>query len=164
MVKANIAALEFVVKNTIGYRDDPRNEDGVDKKIIFKGYTASGLDLSDQEQRELALKTYQVVRDKIKLTILKLEEKLPEDEKLEESLKIINDLLSNRALSPVRSGSPYSNSNLEYNFEQLKLSENNPAINQVVAKSTPPIVKAPSTSPAISSVVKVSADQQNKLL
>ncbi len=146
--EATVEALDFVVQNTIGYRDntDYKGEDSRAKKskIIFKGYTTAGLNLEDTQEREYALKTYQAVRDKLKLTILKFDETLPDssDDEIIDKINIdkINEALEERgSLTPVRSGTPYSDANLKAVFSELHDADSYEEISQVAAKATPVI-------------------------
>lgn len=136
--KSNEAALEFLINKTIGYRDNPEytGDDKKDRGVVFKGYTATGMDLSNEEQREYALKTFQSVRDKMKLTILKLCDLLHDGSTIED----INIALSNKSYTKLRSGTPYSNANLEKNISTLKKANGLREVLEVVATETPAIV------------------------
>lgn len=153
--KATIEALDYVVQNTIGYRDNPeyKGDDARNSKIIFKGYTTSGLDLSDSTEREYALKTLQSSRDKFKLTMLKLDDNLPDD--LSDIERINEEIEERGYLTPVRSGTPYSDANLKAVMSELSDAKDYVEICQVAAKATPAIV--PSGKGILGREVKVSA-------
>lgn len=154
---ATAEALKFMINNTVGYQDNtPENNDK------FKGITIGGLNLEDEESREFALKHYQANRDAMKLTVLKLEDRLNDDDSSAEyesesssssaeseaeegfesdlsyknKIALINAKLerttlddkydkktSKRSLSPLRSSTPYSDANIEFELDLLDKAE-----------------------------------------
>lgn len=101
--KANTEVLKFMINNTVGYKDNiPKNQ------TKFVGFTTDGLDLEDSESREYALKHYQVVRDTLKLAVLKFEDRLNEEDSASstESNRDSNNNDGSAANNSTKNGSP----------------------------------------------------------
>ena len=125
-------------------------------------YTSSGLNLSDEIEREFAFKTSQASRDKWKMSVVALEGRFnDQDSEAEEGVPLDKQSVikrkvtrtkvdkklhgHDRNLSPIRSGSPYSDFNFELNFNELDLATKKTgksryqAIADTFAKPTPAI-------------------------
>ncbi len=88
--QAMIAALTYDINHCLKYKDLTNTN------IEFQGYTAAGYDLSNPEQRQMAFKVFQAIRDRWKMTVAFLND--PEFSEIDEEL-----------FSPLRTGSPFSN-------------------------------------------------------
>ena len=161
-IKATREVLKLAVEKVVGYRQNSEENKGK-----FQSFTSAGLNLSDEVERESVLKTSQAARDKWKMSVVALEKRWNgedsdggnySDKELRsvvkrkvERTKIDSSIHGgeDRSFSPIRTGTPYSNLNFEYNFEQLESASkaegkiNYQAIATVFAQPTPAIRPTP---------------------
>lgn len=129
-IKATAEILKLAVRKVIGYDSN--------KTTRKELYTSSGQSLKEPIQREFALKTSQASRDKWKMSIVALEDRFNSDDSDNEEYadndkksvikrKVVRTQIDSkihgheygRNMSPIRSGSPYSDLNFDINFEAL---------------------------------------------
>lgn len=142
--KALIAGIKSTIQNTIGYnsKDKPN--------IIFRGFTASGLDLSNTNDRELALKSFQASRDSGKILLASLNKLVIKDEDLENpqnldnineqpttSVAQINQELADMNISPIRCNTPFSQAFIDHRIEEYNKASTIEEKLDVRAKPTP---------------------------
>ncbi len=155
---ATAEVLKYVVNNTVGYRDNTK-----ENKNKFKGVTTDGLNLEDEVSRDYALKHYQAVRDTMKLAALKHENRFNDVDSLETSdAEEFSDKISRlnrklkrtvlaekyhgeyvpaekRSFSPLRYSSPYSRAALDISIGELEKAKKFEEVTRVYSNPIPTI-------------------------